>query len=446
MADQQPNYFEQGAAQVHPSRDVRADMASLSYMRRMAQPDYSPRSRFAGRAGGAGQDPMLGAMVARDAGMPDYSSFTYDPGLNAQARAAGVVPLSPDQVQRNAVLPNSGFFGNHPNLSRMLEGGLFGAAATHGSDTWGEGISNVAGGLIEGRQARAGLLNQQFARPFQAAGMLESLRDMGAKRDLQESQIQEQRSLADLHRAQINEVNKGEHHITPITAADRGVYNYDSKSGTGAYTPFDDYDPKRAARASGSETEFDRQIDLANQERATKGLPPMDSQARMAYHNQWQSGAAGPAAGAKLPYEVYQERNRWIDSKDAEGVARREFLTTPGADMKNWGSFLNEWKTGQRGQLNQEFPNQGRAVTGNQPLPQGNPLPSGGVKPAKPSGSMEDRLKGLQKKVGIGGPQAANTPVDNDPYGWFHAQNIMGNILGSLGSPTFQSTPYEPPK
>src|ERR1700686_1844695 len=74
-----------------------------------------PRTRFAsGGRGGLGQNPMPGAMMGNET---DYSPFTYDPALNAQARAAGVTPLDPSQVKHNAVLPNTGFFGNHPRLS-----------------------------------------------------------------------------------------------------------------------------------------------------------------------------------------------------------------------------------------------------------------------------------------------------------------------------------------
>jgi|SRR5581483_8431655 len=131
---------------------------------------------------------------------PDYSGFTYDPGANAAASAAlrpyGLSPLNPNQVNPNAIFPNSGFFGRHPGLTSRLEGGIFGAAATRGANTWGEGISNVAQSMIEGPRAKAGIVNQQFARPFQQAQMLESLQDMQQKRELTEADIQWRRAEA----------------------------------------------------------------------------------------------------------------------------------------------------------------------------------------------------------------------------------------------------------
>lgn len=131
--------------------------------------------------GGGGRSPMLAGI----GGVPDsadYSSFTYDPNMRAQAMAAGVHPLEANQVRNNAVLPNTGFFGDHPRLSSAIEGGLFGAAYTRPSQTIGEGISNVAGGLLEGTQARQALWKRQFAGPFQASDVLENLQDKQALR------------------------------------------------------------------------------------------------------------------------------------------------------------------------------------------------------------------------------------------------------------------------
>jgi hypothetical protein len=76
----------------------------------------------------------------------------------------------------------------------MLEGGVFEAAATRGSDTIGEGISNVAGGILEGQLARKGMIARQFAQPFQDAMTLERLEDLKQTRELHAADIEHLRA------------------------------------------------------------------------------------------------------------------------------------------------------------------------------------------------------------------------------------------------------------
>lgn len=175
MAD---NPFEQAGmiqnnAGMNESRQMRMMMmADRMGMQGMRQPHMG--------GGMGGPSPMLNAMMGMG-NQPDYSAFTYDPSMRAEAQAAGINPLAPEQVRQNAILPNSGFFGNHPHLSAMLEGGLFAGAATRGGNTPGESAANVLGGIMEGSLARKGLLNRQFAQPFQNASMLENLQDRKAQ-------------------------------------------------------------------------------------------------------------------------------------------------------------------------------------------------------------------------------------------------------------------------
>src|SRR5580704_10748051 len=62
----------------------------------------------------------------------DLSQFTYDPSAHAAATSAGINPLSPSQVNPNAFLPNTGFFGAHHRIAGAIEGGLLGAAGAQG--------------------------------------------------------------------------------------------------------------------------------------------------------------------------------------------------------------------------------------------------------------------------------------------------------------------------
>ena len=132
----------------------------------------------------------------------DMSAFTYNPQMRAQAQALGVNPLSPEQVNPNAVLPNSGFFGAHPRFAQALEGGLFGAANTRGAETWGEGISNIAQGLIQGRAQRANIINRQFEAPFAQAEQMGRLKEMQSTNELHEAMIQHYRAQSEHMKAQ----------------------------------------------------------------------------------------------------------------------------------------------------------------------------------------------------------------------------------------------------
>lgn len=293
MAD--PNYYEQGASQVHPGRDIRSNMAELSYMRRMSQPDYSPRTRFAGRAGGmGGGNPLLSGLMGAE-NQPDYSQFTYDP----QARVAaskyltqfGLSPLAPDQVQHNAVLPNSGFFGAHPRLAGGIEGGIFGAASTRGSDTWGEGISNVAEGLIAGPRMRQGLLDKQFARPFEAASMMEGMQDRTQKRELQEAEIQHLR-------AENQKLGRPDHDFRAfgVSRNDPEIATIDNTKGEIKYSTNPLYDPTLPRSGTTPEDQF---YDQKRAEFKTAGTP-VTSKDILDWQGEWKKKSVAPEKGPWL--------------------------------------------------------------------------------------------------------------------------------------------------
>jgi hypothetical protein len=234
--------------------DQRAQIYNMRIMHMAEQAGAVPRTHFAGGRGGLGQNPMLSQVLGQQANEPDYSQFTYDPQAHAAAQKYlgqfGLSPVSPQQVNPNAFLPNSGFFGRHPGVSRMLEGGVFGAAATKGSDTIGEGISNAAGGLLEGQLARKGMINRQFARPFEAASMLEGMQDRTQKRELQEAEIQHLR-------AENQKLGRPDHDFRAFGVGrdTPTIATVDSTTGEVKTVANPDYDPKEAARtrAGGSE-------------------------------------------------------------------------------------------------------------------------------------------------------------------------------------------------
>ena len=168
--------------------------------------------------------PMLGGLAGM-ANEPDYSAFTYDPALRQQAISAGVQPLEASQVKQNTLLPNTGFFGNHPRLSSALEGGLYSLAASHGGMTTGESMQGVAEGLIGGHRIQEGLRRQQFARPFESAGMMEGLRDAQAQRNYRntEADFQAQRAQIEQDKLAVQQERANTHPPVPVEG---GVYMY----------------------------------------------------------------------------------------------------------------------------------------------------------------------------------------------------------------------------
>src|SRR5512146_1546478 len=60
----------------------------------------------------------------------------------------------PDHIRQNVFLPETGFFGNHPGLTRGIENAVLAAASMGPSATVGEGISNVARSMIAVPQMR----------------------------------------------------------------------------------------------------------------------------------------------------------------------------------------------------------------------------------------------------------------------------------------------------
>lgn len=179
---------------------------------------------------------------------PGYSQFTFDPAAHAAASKYlsqfGLSPLDPQQVQRNTILPNSGFFGAHPRLSGALEGGIYSASQVRGADTWGEGIQSVAQSLIGGPMAKRAAWEQQFARPFNAARMLEGMQDLTQKRDLQEAEIQHYRAVTESLK------NKpARQAITPIPSTASSYATYDDRGQPTLHeNPY--FDPKQAKAAA----------------------------------------------------------------------------------------------------------------------------------------------------------------------------------------------------
>ncbi len=104
--------------------------------------------------------------------MSDYFSPLLQ-GSMSQARESANNPF--------LVLPNRGFFGNHPRISGAIENALIGAATTQSGDTVGENISNVARSVLGLPDAKQAIRTQRAMAPLQFAQPLMQLMQMQQK-------------------------------------------------------------------------------------------------------------------------------------------------------------------------------------------------------------------------------------------------------------------------
>lgn len=231
----------------------------------------------------------------------DYSQYTYDPQAHAAAAQFlgqyGLSPLDQSQVKQNTILPNSGFFGAHPRLSAMLEGGIYGAATSRGSNTIGEGITNVADSLIAGPRMRAAAFNQQFEKPFQAANMLEGMQDSAQRRTLTEAQIQHTRAATQALQDKPDPLP----HITPVGRETTGWMD----NTTGKYTQNPDYDPKEAVRNTPGVATIERFARARGWDPAT--MNPQQWKQVNQDHEKEQVRIAGDRTGAETHARIQQD-------------------------------------------------------------------------------------------------------------------------------------------
>jgi hypothetical protein len=295
------------------------DMRMMQTANRMELP--FERSHSYGHQG-IGGNPML-ANIMGGSNQPDYSVFTTDPAASHAARQAlspyGLAPLEANQVQRNTILPNTGFFGSHPNLSAALEGGAYGALAAHGGATIGDSIQGTLEGIVGGRQLQQGAYNRQFAKPFEAARMMEGLEDLHQKRDLQEAEIQH-------YRAMNTKLGQPEHPMRSIGNAgpqDAYIPIYNQETGKMESQPNPNYDPAlvrashREAASSDLSIATREQLKIAGVDPA-KATPTQLKAANQAAYQQ-AIGKVGASTGARASAEIpYQNETAARHAKDEQ--------------------------------------------------------------------------------------------------------------------------------
>lgn len=118
----------------------------------------------------------------------------------------GVYGISPEDLHQTVANANPNLFVNDPNafdkhpvLSNLLERGLEGLAFTKGSNTVGEGLSNVAQGLANAQAARSDKYNNMLMMPFAQAKQVADLHNAALEEQAKISQMQYERAHADYY-------------------------------------------------------------------------------------------------------------------------------------------------------------------------------------------------------------------------------------------------------
>lgn len=120
----------------------------------------------------------------------------------------GQYGITPEQLQStvnganpNLFIDNQQAFQRHPVLSNMIERGLEGVAFTKPSNTIGEGINNVAQGILNAKAARADKYNNQLMMPFGQAQQVANLKGVSDEQNFKQAQAKHYQDLEDHYNA-----------------------------------------------------------------------------------------------------------------------------------------------------------------------------------------------------------------------------------------------------
>lgn len=156
------------------------------------QPEYKQARFFDPRTPAGGNGTMGSGMPTEPGAMsPDVQN---NPTVTDLLNHFGVHPQQ--SVDPGLFIHSEDAWAKHPVVSGILDGLLGGLANTKGSDTVGEGLSNVAQGLATTQAQKTAHINAQLQMPYQQAMTVASLQDQAGKQSLQEAQQKEAISRA----------------------------------------------------------------------------------------------------------------------------------------------------------------------------------------------------------------------------------------------------------
>lgn len=109
--------------------------------------------------------------------------------------------VSPEQANSTAQSASPDLFvdnaatARHPVMAGLLERGLEGLTFTHGSNTPGEAMTNIAQGLLNAKAARADKYNNQLMMPFAQAQQVAGLKGEAARQQFEAAQAARDQAL-----------------------------------------------------------------------------------------------------------------------------------------------------------------------------------------------------------------------------------------------------------
>ena len=135
-------------------------------------------------------------------GMMD-SSTLMNPAVQAILSQYGQSPESIQRTVQNAspdlFITNPAAHANHPVLSGMVERALEGLAFTHGGNTVGESLSNIAQGMLTAQQARAEKYNNQLMMPFAQAQQVANLQGTSLHQQYEDAEAKRANAQAEMY-------------------------------------------------------------------------------------------------------------------------------------------------------------------------------------------------------------------------------------------------------
>ena len=115
-------------------------------------------------------------------------------GITPEQLHGTVQNASPDLF-----ITNPAAHANHPVLSGMVERALEGLAFTHGGNTVGESLSNIAQGMLTAQQARAEKYNNQLMMPFAQAQQVANLQGTSLHQQYEDAEAKRANAQAEMY-------------------------------------------------------------------------------------------------------------------------------------------------------------------------------------------------------------------------------------------------------
>ena len=234
--------------------------------------------------------------------------------------------------RRNLFLPESGYFGAHPRVSRGIENALLFAGGFQGGDTIGENIGGVARGLMGIEPQRQQIQMQRAMAPFAGIKPIMDIREMQSQMDYRASQ-------SDLNRAQAERARSADDvallraQSTRPQRDDEGTWVFDVQKGW-QFSPYSEAQLRKRRMATGNMIE--RQIAMEEEESgrsytAAERAKRIGALGAMVGYNSAFGGASGRVGAGDIPERTTAPqgiRLRQLQDQRKEAIGFYEGLPT----------------------------------------------------------------------------------------------------------------------